>query len=108
MAERSEKDRERLERVYQRMARLPDVDVNDPDNIIIALDKENEHYRDRIRNAEEVIKGLRSSLAAASKAPHEAVQDNTATEIIKALAENGFDTITINAYKSKKEENSND
>lgn len=29
----------------------------------------------------------------------EAVQENTATEIIKALADNGYNTITINCYK---------
>lgn len=105
MAERSEKDRERLERVFQRMARLQYVDVHDPDNIIIQLDKECENYRNKIRNAEAVIKEFHTRLAAAQEATAtlEAVRDNTTAEIIKALAENGFDTITINAYKSKEE-----
>lgn len=85
MANRSEEDTARLAEIYKEYANDSNVDVNDPDNIIIALDKE----------AREVIRELRFRL--------EAVQDNTAAKIIEALAENGFDTITINAYKTKEE-----
>ena len=95
MAKRSKEDTDRLAAIYRGYANDSNVDVNDADNIIIALDKKVDYFRDKIMNAEEIIRELRLRL--------EAVQDNTTTEIIKALSENGFDTITINAYKSKEE-----
>lgn len=106
MAERSEMDNERLSRAYTRYAKDPTVDVNGPDNIIIALEKECEHYRDKIGNLESQIKEaagviteLHRRLEAINETTLEAVQDNTMGDIIKALADNGYNTITINCYK---------
>lgn len=55
-------DNEILGLVYGRFARVPDVDINDPNNIIVALEKEIVRYRDRIQYAEERIKCLHERL----------------------------------------------
>lgn len=136
-------DSEILGLVYNRYARNPDVDINDPDKIIIALEKEIMRYRDRIQYDEERIKCLHERLVtiqgdlntACDKVVTlesqgegqrdkierlkrtinrmygkcikiqpsetlEAVKENTAGDIIKALADNGYNTITINCYKN--------
>lgn len=100
MAERSEMDNERLSKAYTRYAKDPTVDVNDPDNIIIALEDEVDAYRDKIRKLENVIERLHEQQFTKEEATTlEAVQDNMVNDIIKALADNGYNTITINCYK---------
>ena len=97
----SEKDQEILGKVYGKFARVPDVDINDPDNIIIALEKEIDDYRAKIQRMEAYIDGknARAARLAEQSTTLEAVRESTTTEIIKALSDNGFKTITINCYK---------
>lgn len=118
MDKRCEMDNVRLAAVYRRFNKDPKVDINDPENIIIALEKEIEQYRGKLEYAEsrinalcaqqmEIIK-LEQKLNKEREELHkpvtlEAVQENAVGEIIKALAVNGYDSISINAYKSKEE-----
>lgn len=94
-----------LMKVYQRLAKDPTVDVNDPENVIVALEDEVDAYRDKIRKLERVIERLHEQQFTKGEEATtlEAVQDNTVGEIIKALSNNGFNNISINAYKTKEE-----
>ncbi|MBP3573239.1 MAG: hypothetical protein J6J71_01365 [Prevotella sp.] len=94
-----------LMKVYQRLAKDPTVDVNDPENIIVALENEVDAYREKIRKLESVIERLHDQQITTKDeaATLEAVQDNTVGEIIKALSDNGFNNISINIYKTKEE-----
>lgn len=80
-------------------AKVCGIPVNDTFKIIVFLEKELDSYREN-------VKQLRKALIDRESEPTtlEAVQDNTAGEIIKALAENGYNTITINCYKTESEE----
>lgn len=103
MTERSEMDNVRLSNAYTRYAKDPTVDVNDPDNIIIALEKECEQRGNRIKELyKELIRTqveLNGALKTVKPSILEAAQDNTMNDVIKALADNGYNTITINCYK---------
>ena len=113
MAEKIINDLERLGRVYQRM-RHQDVDTNNPDSIIIQLDKECEQYRDKIELRENRIKELHGRLirmqhdlnVALNSVPFSQLetvtQESTLGEIIKATAESGYN-ISISLYKSGEE-----
>lgn len=114
-------DQEILGTVYNRYARNPDVDVNYPDKIIIALEKEIMGYREKINNMERVFDAQNRIVAKLKRCSCtndpttcEAVQQSAAAgeimagEIIKALADNGYDTITINCYKDIEKEREND
>lgn len=61
--------------------------------IIVELEKEIDVYREKI----EKLKSRLNSIYGTSRL--EAVQENTVAEIIKALSDNGYNTITVNCYK---------
>lgn len=65
-------------------ARNAHVDLTSNFDVVVFLEKEIDRYREKIKQLE-------------------AVQDNTVGEIIKALSDNGFNSISINIYKSKEE-----
>lgn len=74
------------------------------DKVISFLENEIQQYRETIKNLESYIEDLNHKNEILSygveKTQLEAVQENTtAGEIIKALSENGYNTITINCYK---------
>lgn len=89
-----------------RRAKVNGVEEYDRHGVIAFLEKEIDRYREKIKYFEECNKHLRKALIDRENETTtlEAVQDNTAGEIIKALAENGYDTITINCYKTEREE----
>lgn len=92
-------DREYFERAVKRVARMTDRTLTESE-IIIALEKEINRYRDKIGHLEnhiEVLKTRSNTIYGTTQL--EAVQENTAAKIIKALADNGYNTITINCYK---------
>lgn len=81
-------------------------------DIIIFLEKEIDRYRDKIAYLEgsneslhERLVNIQGDLNATldRTVTLEAVQENTVGEIIKALSDNGFNNISINAYKTKEE-----
>lgn len=91
---------EYFNKAVKRVASMSKQSVTESD-IIIELEKEIERYRDKIMRMEACIDGAN---AREMPAQLEAVQENTATEIIKALADNGYNTITINCYKDTESE----
>lgn len=93
-------DKEIYEKAARR-AKANGVDVTMYSNIIIFLEKEIDDYRAKIHRMEAYIDGqnARAARLAQQHTTLEAIQENTTTEIIKALSDNGFKTITINCYK---------
>lgn len=93
-------DKEIYEKAARR-AKANGVDITMYSNIIIFLEKEIDDYRAKIQRMEAYINGqnARAARLAQQLTTLEAVQENTTTEIIKALSDNGFKTITINCYK---------
>lgn len=93
-------DKEIYEKAARR-AKANGVDVTMYSNIIVFLEKEIDDYRAKIQRMEAYIDGQNARAARLAQQPItlEAVQENTTTEIIKALSDNGFKTITINCYK---------
>lgn len=93
-------DKEIYEKAARR-AKANGVDITMYSNIIIFLEKEIDDYRAKIQRMEAYIDGQNARAARLAQQPTtlEAVQENTTTEIIKALSDNGFKTITINCYK---------
>lgn len=101
----------RDEEIYEKAVKRAEVnscDVTIPSNIIIFLEKEIDDYRRKLAYAESRIHSLcneqMQAIQLEQKDLHEtttleAVQENRTTEIIKALADNGYNTITINCYK---------
>jgi hypothetical protein len=92
------------EEIYEKAARRAkanSVDMTMYSNIIIFLEKEIDDYRAKIQRMEAYIDGAneRAVILAQQPTTLEAVQENTTTEIIKALSDNGYNTITINCYK---------
>lgn len=84
------------------------------EEVIIFLAKEVERYRDNISHLEANIDGMKERTARLEQQigkmygecikiqpseTLETVQESTAGEIIKALADNGYKTITLNFYK---------
>lgn len=82
--------------------------------IIIFLEKEIGRYREKINCMDAYIEGKHKRIAELERLVHklygecikiepttqlDAVKESTAAEIIKALADNGYNTITINCYK---------
>lgn len=76
--------------------------------VIVFLEREIDGYREKISCMEKHI-SLLNKITEMQREPakvetmptFELLPKTAAGEIIKALADNGFDTITINAYKSK-------
>lgn len=81
-------------------ARNSGVEIIELCNVVVFLEKEIDMYRDKIAtllDEKEKAKIRLNSIYGTSRL--EAVKENTAGEIIKALADNGYNTITINCYK---------
>lgn len=94
------KDTEVYEKAVKR-ARANGVDVMNYTDTVIFLEKEIDMYRDKIAKLLDEKEEMKISLNAIySTSQLEAAQENTkAGGIIKALADNGYNTITINCYK---------
>lgn len=91
---------EYFDKAVKRIASMTKKSVSESD-IIIELEKEIERYRDKIMRMEAYID---SANARETPTRLEAVRENTAAEIIKALSDNGYNTITINCYKDTESE----
>jgi DNA-binding SARP family transcriptional activator len=85
-------DREFFERATKRAVRYG---ANTTYDAVVFLEKEIEGYRERIDELKAEAKRT---------AQLEAVQESTVNEIIKALANNGYNTITINCYRDTESE----
>lgn len=85
-------DREYFEQATKRACRCG---ANTTFDAVVFLEKEIEKYREKI----DVL-----TAEAKRTAQLEAVQENTVNEIIKALANNGYNTITINCYRDTESE----
>ena len=91
-------------------ARRSGINPTHYDEVIIFLGKEIDRYREKIEHFENIVAKQRGEIANLQGFRNvvnshygftqlEAVQENTTAEIIKALADNGYNTITINCYK---------
>lgn len=67
--------------------------------VIVFLEKQIEEYKNK---TDTLIKIIENTTKGTTQL--EAVQDNTVSEIIKALADNGYNTITINCYRDTESE----
>lgn len=70
-------------------------------DLVVFLEKEIDNYREKIQRMQAYIDGMneRAARLAQQSETLEAIQENTTTEIIKALSDNGYKTISINVYK---------
>lgn len=79
------------------------VEIAELCNVVVFLEKEIDSYRNKIEYLEHHIEVLKTRMNAIygvhGISQLNAVRENTAAEIIKALADNGYNTITINCYK---------
>lgn len=66
---------------------------------IVFLEKQIEEYKNKTDTLTKIIENT-----AKRTTQLEAVQGNTVNEIIKALASNGYNTITINCYRDAESE----
>ena len=66
---------------------------------IVFLEKQIEEYKNKTDTLTTIIKNT-----AQKTTQLEAVQGNTVNDIIKALANNGYNTITINCYRDTESE----
>ncbi len=66
---------------------------------IVFLEKQIEEYKNKTDTLTKIIENT-----ARETTQLEAVQGNTVNEIIKALANNGYNTITINCYRDTESE----
>lgn len=83
-----------------RRAKANGVSEYDRYGVIVFLENEIDMYRDKIAkllDEKEIMKTRSNAVYGISQL--EAVQENAAGEIIKALADNGYNTITINCHK---------
>ncbi len=95
-----------------RRAKVNGVEEFDRYGVIVFLEKEIMGYREKINHMERVFDAQNRIVAKLKRCSCtndpttcEAVQQSaTAGEIIKALADNGYNTITINCYKTESEE----
>lgn len=71
---------------------------------IVFLEKEIDSYRNTIEKMKTIPNAARIAAGFEPVAQLEAVQENTVNEIIKALANNGYNTITINCYRDTESE----
>lgn len=105
LSETINNDNEYFDKAVKRVASMTHRTITERETII-ELEKEIDRYRGKIKYFEECNKHLRKALIDRESKPttFEAVQENTTAEIIKALADNGYNTITINCYKTESEE----
>lgn len=81
-------------------AKICGIPVNDTFKIIVFLEKELDSYRENIKQLRKALIDRESETTAP-----EAVQQNvTASEVIKALADNGYTNISVNFYKTESED----
>lgn len=78
--------------------------ANSTFDAIVFLEKEIERYRNTIEKMKTIPNAARIAAGFEPVAQLEAVQGNTVNEIIKALANNGYNTITINCYRDTESE----
>ena len=71
---------------------------------VVFLEKEIENYRDTIERMKTIPNAERIAAGFKPVTQLEAVQENSINEIIKALANNGYNTITINCYRDTESE----
>lgn len=95
-------DREIFAKAVRR-AKVSGVEEFDRYGVIVFLENEIDMYRDKIGKLLEEKEELTTRLNHMSQL--DAVQENGAAEIIKALADSGFNTITINCYRDSESEN---
>lgn len=115
LSESIHNDREIFSKAVRR-AKVNGVEEFDRYGVIVFLEKEIDMYRDKIEKLFDEKEKLKTRLNAIDGTSHfnavvekESVQDSTISEIIKseiikALAENGYSTITIDYYKTESEE----
>lgn len=68
-------------------------------DVIVFLEKQIEEYRNKTDTLTKIIDNT-----ARKTTQVEAVQGNTINDIIKALSENGYNMISVNAYKNTESE----
>ena len=105
LSEAIHNDREIFAKAVRR-AKVNGVGEFDRYGVIIFLEKEIDMYRDKIAKLLDEKEKLKTRLNAVygtsqfnAGVENEVAQDRTKSEIIKALAGNGYNTITINCYK---------
>lgn len=114
MSEAVNNDNEYFEKAVKRVVTMTRRALSEHD-IIIELEKEIDCYREKIKRLEDTIEDTIDKVRAVPNAARmaaglepitqlEGVQENMAAEIIKALADNGYNTITINCYKDNESE----
>ena len=93
-------DQEQFTKALNR-ARNSGVEIAELCNVVVFLENEIDMYRDKIGKLLDEKEESKTRLNAIyGTSQLEAVQENTkANGIIKALADNGYKTITINCYK---------
>jgi predicted phage tail protein len=91
-------DREFFERATKRAVRYG---ANTTYDAVVFLEKEIEGYREKI---DELKAEAKRTAQTKRTTQLEAVQESTVNEIIKALANNGYNTITINCYRDTESE----
>lgn len=76
-------------------AKVCGIPVNDTFKIIVFLENELDSYRENVKQLRKALNDRDNETSTV-----DAVQQSTTTgEIINALADNGYNTITINCYK---------
>lgn len=80
------------------MARRSGINPTHYDEVIIFLGKKIDYYRDKIKYLENRLynKDIKTNESITTL---EGVQSNTTAEIIKALSDNGYNTIVMNCHK---------
>lgn len=73
-------------------------------DVIVHLEKEIDSYRDTIEKMKTIPNAARIAAGLEAVTRLESLQENTVNDIIKALSENGYNTISINAYKDTESE----
>lgn len=107
LSEAIHNDREIFAKAVRR-AKVNGVEEYDRYGVIVFLEKEIDMYRNKIEKLLDEKEKLKTRLNAVDGTTRlEAVQENTTAEIIKALADNGYNTIAINCYKDIEKEREN-
>lgn len=102
-----------------RRAKINGVEEYDRYGVIVYLENEIDCYREKIKGMQAALDNKCDTIANLKQIVNrmygecikiqpttqlEAVQQNTTAEIIKALSDNGYNTITINCYKDLESE----
>ena len=110
LSEAIHNDREIFAKAVRR-AKVNGVEEYDRYGVIVFLENEIDMYRAKIAQSLDEKEKLKTRLNAVygtsqfnAGVENEVPRDRTMSEIIKALANNGYNTITINCYKTESEE----